>query len=134
MFVVWCFFLFLMIRRPPRSTRTDTLFPYTTRFRSACAPSRSRGSRGTRATPAPSRGSTPACASPPGPACGPSPGDGCAGPWLRCQSYDGLSFPLHVDDAPVGVKHRLVHHLGEGQVREHSVHQSSEEHTSELQS
>src|SRR3546814_1739996 len=46
----WCFFLFvvirllfyvalfvfffLMIRRPPRSTRTDTLFPYTTLFRS----------------------------------------------------------------------------------------------------
>src|SRR3546814_9149514 len=29
--VVFCF---LMIRRPPRSTRTDTLFPYTTLFRS----------------------------------------------------------------------------------------------------
>src|SRR3546814_12357176 len=32
-----CFFIsffFLMIRRPPRSTRTDTLFPYTTLFRS----------------------------------------------------------------------------------------------------
>src|SRR3546814_16787719 len=28
------FFLFLMILRPPRSTRTDTLFPYTTLFRS----------------------------------------------------------------------------------------------------
>src|SRR3546814_5153818 len=28
-----CFF-FLMIRRPPRSTHTDTLFPYTTLFRS----------------------------------------------------------------------------------------------------
>src|SRR3546814_12179363 len=28
---------FLMIRRPPRSTRTDTLFPYTTLFRSAVA-------------------------------------------------------------------------------------------------
>src|SRR3546814_15193523 len=28
------FFCFLMIRRPPRSTRTDTLFPYTTLFRS----------------------------------------------------------------------------------------------------
>src|SRR3546814_976399 len=28
-----CFF-FLMIRRPPRSTRTDTLFPYTTLVRS----------------------------------------------------------------------------------------------------
>src|SRR3546814_11387185 len=28
------FFFFLMYRRPPRSTRTDTLFPYTTLFRS----------------------------------------------------------------------------------------------------
>src|SRR3546814_10701163 len=27
-----------MIRRPPRSTRTDTLFPYTTLFRSAFQP------------------------------------------------------------------------------------------------
>src|SRR3546814_18932562 len=32
-----CFF-FLMIRRPPRSTRTDTLFPYTTLFRSMFCP------------------------------------------------------------------------------------------------
>src|SRR3546814_17964532 len=31
-----CIF-FLMIRRPPRSTRTDTLFPYTTLFRSLTA-------------------------------------------------------------------------------------------------
>src|SRR3546814_2158680 len=30
--MLFCFFL--MIRRPPRSTRTDTLFPYTTLFRS----------------------------------------------------------------------------------------------------
>src|SRR3546814_11932732 len=29
-----CLVFFLMIRRPPRSTRTDTLFPYTTLFRS----------------------------------------------------------------------------------------------------
>src|SRR3546814_15293126 len=29
-----CWVFFLMIRRPPRSTRTDTLFPYTTLFRS----------------------------------------------------------------------------------------------------
>src|SRR6056297_3901971 len=36
MFMV-IFFFFLMIRRPPRSTRTDTLFPYTTLFRSATA-------------------------------------------------------------------------------------------------
>src|SRR3546814_14971668 len=37
-YVVLCFcaffVFFLMIRRPPRSTRTDTLFPYTTLFRS----------------------------------------------------------------------------------------------------
>src|SRR3546814_6788136 len=34
-YIPWlaCYF-FLMIRRPPRSTRTDTLFPYTTLFRS----------------------------------------------------------------------------------------------------
>src|SRR3546814_10303486 len=36
-----------MIRRPPRSTRTDTLFPYTTLFRSAADPSRP-SSRATR--------------------------------------------------------------------------------------
>src|SRR3546814_5601857 len=29
-----CLIFFLKIRRPPRSTRTDTLFPYTTLFRS----------------------------------------------------------------------------------------------------
>src|SRR3546814_15025734 len=38
LFMTCCFisslFFFLMIRRPPRSTRTDTLFPYTTLFRS----------------------------------------------------------------------------------------------------
>src|SRR3546814_3826424 len=35
-----------MIRRPPRSTRTDTLFPYTTLFRSSSP-------RSTRASPGP---------------------------------------------------------------------------------
>src|SRR3546814_3423891 len=34
-----------MIRRPPRSTRTDTLFPYTTLFRSALSAPASRGCR-----------------------------------------------------------------------------------------
>src|SRR3546814_6640512 len=40
-------FFFLMILRPPRSTRTDTLFPYTTLFRSplASAPRRVRRRR-----------------------------------------------------------------------------------------
>src|SRR3546814_4254814 len=51
-----------MIRRPPRSTRTDTLFPYTTLFRSRC------GRRCARAIPPP-------CIDPayprPAPGCGP---------------------------------------------------------------
>src|SRR3546814_8140672 len=34
-----------MIRRPPRSTRTDTLFPYTTLFRSDLAAKRRAGER-----------------------------------------------------------------------------------------
>src|SRR3546814_10959171 len=36
-------FFFLMIRRPPRSTRTDTLFPYTTLFRSVAKELKRRG-------------------------------------------------------------------------------------------
>src|SRR3546814_16240314 len=38
LYVTLVLFIFLMLRRPPRSTRTDTLFPYTTLFRSAQAP------------------------------------------------------------------------------------------------
>src|SRR3546814_3791017 len=45
------FFFFLMIRRPPRSTRTDTLVPYTTLFRSARLCARADGG-----APAPSPG------------------------------------------------------------------------------
>src|SRR3546814_3075642 len=44
-----------MIRRPPRSTRTDTLFPYTTLFRSHAAAARywvSRDGRSVAGTPA----------------------------------------------------------------------------------
>src|SRR3546814_15076425 len=37
-------FCFLMIRRPPRSTRTDTLLPYTTLFRSPAASEQARRS------------------------------------------------------------------------------------------
>src|SRR3546814_14392514 len=35
---MWLLCFCLMIRRPPRSTRTDTLFPYTTLFRSLGEP------------------------------------------------------------------------------------------------
>src|SRR3546814_3034876 len=43
--VVSSLFFFLMIRRPPRSTRTDTLFPYTTLFRSPDRADRARRKR-----------------------------------------------------------------------------------------
>src|SRR3546814_20288426 len=35
--VLSCIIFFFMVLRPPRSTRTDTLFPYTTLFRSSYA-------------------------------------------------------------------------------------------------
>src|SRR3546814_3137107 len=41
---MYLFVFFLMIRRPPRSTRTDTLFPYTTLFRSSDGVAVERGS------------------------------------------------------------------------------------------
>src|SRR3546814_1395821 len=41
-----------MIRRPPRSTRTDTLFPYTTLFRSQSGPHRGWHGPGDRPLPA----------------------------------------------------------------------------------
>src|SRR3546814_4359471 len=42
--MIYVFVLFLMIRRPPGSTLTDTLFPYTTLFRSAGRTARAAGS------------------------------------------------------------------------------------------
>src|SRR3546814_4333011 len=44
-----------MIRRPPRSTRTDTLFPYTTLFRSPGPPSAVSAASASRASCAASR-------------------------------------------------------------------------------
>src|SRR3546814_7897133 len=51
---LFLFFFFLMIRLPPKSTRTDTLFPYTTLFRShfgARALAHSRPSRRSNTSP-----------------------------------------------------------------------------------
>src|SRR3546814_8095420 len=45
--------VFLMIRRPPRSTRTDTLFPYTTLFRSAAEIAKDSPSNSASATASP---------------------------------------------------------------------------------
>src|SRR3546814_2062336 len=50
-------FFFLMIRRPPRSTRTDTLFPYTTLFRSCAAADRRLRRRPPPGRPGGNRGS-----------------------------------------------------------------------------
>src|SRR3546814_4780478 len=57
------YLFFLMIRRPPRSTRTDTLFPYTTLFRSQTRDDGATGGRDnlpTRLTQKPGREITPA--------------------------------------------------------------------------
>src|SRR3546814_17143154 len=44
--IMFCMYVFfLRIRRPPRSTRTDTLFPYTTLFRSGVVRSGDEESR-----------------------------------------------------------------------------------------
>src|SRR3546814_4015885 len=56
--VLYMCFFFLMIRRPPRSTRTDTLFPYTTLFRSTIPPRRTARAT-TSACPTARRSTTP---------------------------------------------------------------------------
>src|SRR6187397_3573134 len=52
------FFFLLMIRRPPRSTRCTTLFPYTTLFRSRCRPAGRSPGRSSRHPSAASRAPT----------------------------------------------------------------------------
>src|SRR3546814_12307572 len=41
--MLYLFIFFLMLRQPPRSTRTDTIFPYTTLFRSNARGAVSKG-------------------------------------------------------------------------------------------
>src|SRR3546814_1820053 len=99
-------FFVLMRRRPPRSTRTDTLFPYTTLFRSA-SPAR----------PAPSGSSL--LSTERRPPRIPAPGD----------------FPEALDQLhhghPRGLSVRLA---GFGGAQYGELVERSEEHTSELQS
>src|SRR3546814_15094661 len=95
---------FLMIRRPPRSTRTDTLFPYTTLFRSDEAP----------------------CV----PACHPGrAADRRAGPWRRAAGI----CPVRAAGGRRQVAHHLRQADHVGGVRR-AAGLRSEEHTSELQS
>src|SRR3546814_5747107 len=76
-----------MIRRPPRSTRTDTLFPYTTLFRS-----RASAARSVAALVAPAAAALrPACGVAalygPGPARGHSLARVCQGPSDRSEEH-----------------------------------------------
>src|SRR3546814_2560451 len=93
-----------MIRRPPRSTRTDTLFPYTTLFRS-----RSDGWRRVRRVRRVSGGAPPR-----GPAPEQAPQQGRRRP------------PRHLPRPRLTKKHKICGRTG--------THCRSEEHTSELQS
>src|SRR3546814_1877238 len=93
-----------MIRRPPRSTRTDTLFPYTTLFRSLAALTRQ---------PLPRR---PRFASPPD---------------RPVERAEREGFAQHVMVAKGGVLARVAGIAGHEQHRQFG---RSEEHTSELQS
>src|SRR3546814_8525354 len=66
------FFFCLMMRRPPRSTRTDTLFPYTTLFRSLFAEMKGRIKEDDSSVPTPD------------------------GPWDYYVRYDlGAQHPVH---------------------------------------
>src|SRR3546814_14310157 len=83
-----------MIRRPPRSTRTDTLFPYTTLFRSerdAVAHLRHRlaQQKAARRAPPPAGGSGQARPSQAGPGDGPVPPP-AGGAWLGVLAPQGL--------------------------------------------
>src|SRR3546814_7835127 len=94
-----------MIRRPPRSTRTDTLFPYTTLFRSLSCRGQCHGSAGKQA--ARDRGQQ---------LSGWSVGS-CNRPG-RCELFS-------LGDVKEGAESRF---------RAHALQDRSEEHTSELQS
>src|SRR3546814_4054974 len=103
-----------MIRRPPRSTRTDTLFPYTTLFRSV---STSAISRCQTTAPRP-------CASASSAAALPSSVTGLLDRRRAGQLLAKL-FEQVLVDLDLGAPFGLGGELG---------HQRSEEHTSELQS
>src|SRR3546814_2871243 len=122
---VYCFF-FLMRRRPPRSTRTDTLFPYTTLFRSWARPE------------VDPKAVAPECA-PTRPCCNRAGGallEAAAGvePGLFFRRVFAAEFAIAMREATETFDHllvrdRVLHVLGIDGAR-----QRSEAHTSELQS
>src|SRR3546814_4000745 len=118
-------FFFLRIRRPPRSTRTDTLFPYTTLFRSGySAPARHSGRR------AGARGVRPAEY--------PLPGDAAGEPGKTAHRFHRRQSGAGDRLLPDAQRHRTAGRaIGESDGadgRRLSRRARSEEHTSELQS
>src|SRR3546814_8752001 len=107
--------LFLMIRRPPRSTRTDTLFPYTTLFRSR----RPVHDRHTQDSPGDGRGRGPACA---------------AAPSLPDQQAPDLDEDLKNGPGAHGQGQRRPMRREGVTAQPDTRDRRSEEHTSELQS
>src|SRR3546814_10746787 len=96
-----------MIRRPPRSTRTDTLFPYTTLFRS-CIPMRMVGQKQLQ---------TPCFSS----------------YWLRGNDGPRCPGPTSSDFRFLGFT-QSIRTRSSSRLRHHRPTIRSEEHTSELQS
>src|SRR3546814_19822355 len=92
-----------MIRRPPRSTRTDTLFPYTTLFRSCGAtPTISPGTRGRAPRPAAWTPGLLLIRTPPSGAFTFAEHPGLAAPEARIIWHAALApAPLHVAVLPV---------------------------------
>src|SRR3546814_5975204 len=120
------FVFFLRRRRPPRSTRTDTLFPYTTLFRSARSARRGPAAGGTRSPGGcGSAGGTPTTRG-----TSPRARSGRGGPSRLRGRYGRRVGP---GAAPVGRAWRGPR-LGGQDARSLEAVGRSEEHTSELQS
>src|SRR3546814_5099197 len=114
-----------MIRRPPRSTRTDTLFPYTTLFRSLSLPRASTNGNGLQA---PSRHR---------PLCFAAVAHEQHMPRslpARVSPKRTHGFPIRNDAPPTGIRHRRPKRHAERDRSAWRCTKRSEEHTSELQS
>src|SRR3546814_17521882 len=85
------FLFFLMIRRPPRSTRTDTLFPYTTLFRSSSISCMRKGSNGGTSDRARRSPFCSSCAFSPSRSCSCGSPNGAA----RCEPAPLVRHPAH---------------------------------------
>src|SRR3546814_1524795 len=125
-----------MIRRPPRSTRTDTLFPYTTLFRSR--PGQPRGSRRRLRGARQARGSTQVVFRSPGQAgyrlAGAPPGRTQAHRRGRlARQARGVDL-MKPDPEKRGLMNHTMTRTRSRAVRAAGVLLRSEEHTSELQS